>query len=882
MRILIYVEPHPIRNSMTHFVDVAKRFLPVLPVAAGEGMEAADIRLYANRQTIDALGEQPNHIKQQIINPTGDEQNLFDSHLQNWDAGGIGAWSELLTAGAVSDAYVDVLDAIRARYRFDVIVHWGENGAIERYVKERSVRRVAVELGCTRPPFMPSMVYDPLGTNGAAAPAQLTIEAVKEIVGGKEMRAGYAQLAFGESLESMGFEESFTPLNFMDADRIVTARSNRKIAFLPLQLYDDANLLKFSRYGRLVDFVSDVVPKLDEAGYLSVIKPHPASRHRPNCLSENEAARRFCRDYDVVWLDPAAGNVSSARLFSASDLVVAVNSSVGFEATLFDKDVVVAGQAIYKPEGLFPTLADALSENFDRQAYQRGLGYLRECFLNAYLAYDAGVQTRPAFLLRVQQAISTPDNPYKVLEGVYKAIAPTQSQRRKCVALHGVSSAGITDPRTPVFKAKPANAAEDAQLPQGLKLSAPEILAALAPIARCESATDLSAWLDANWRKLDVRRKVIDALNLFDEDFYLKCNPDVAASQMNGMRHFLRFGEREGRSPRPEIDLLAAINDRSLGPFPLLSLVREALRQSPLLASNSLPQSDKQKIEHAKRALSAVAHAPKAKIAVVYHAYYADLVDELIADLKNIREPFDLYVSLPAVGGEVLKRRILNQIENAIFFELPNRGRDIAPFLVALPFLLKRDYLAVLKLHAKKGYFAAGKMNYAMGEAWRRSVAECLIGSPERVDAIVAAFENDATLSLVGPAHLLVNYSEYPAEGFASTVAAVSPARAFRPTDRFFAGTMFWMRPKAFARLKHQRLSFESFGAEDGLNDGALAHVIERLFGQLAELQNCRLGAVDLNLAAHQVALSPSAIAEKIPAVLSRITAQREIGARGG
>ena len=33
MRVLIYVEPHPIRDSKTMFNDVARKFLPLLSAA---------------------------------------------------------------------------------------------------------------------------------------------------------------------------------------------------------------------------------------------------------------------------------------------------------------------------------------------------------------------------------------------------------------------------------------------------------------------------------------------------------------------------------------------------------------------------------------------------------------------------------------------------------------------------------------------------------------------------------------------------------------------------------------------------------------------------------------------------------------------------------
>ncbi|MEM9257912.1 MAG: glycosyltransferase, partial [Pseudomonadota bacterium] len=44
------------------------------------------------------------------------------------------------------------------------------------------------------------------------------------------------------------------------------------------------------------------------------------------------------------------------------------------------------------------------------------------------------------------------------------------------------------------------------------------------------------------------------APDLFDPDFYLACNPDVAGEGEDPLRHYLRFGWAEGRKPNPDFD----------------------------------------------------------------------------------------------------------------------------------------------------------------------------------------------------------------------------------------------------------------------------------------------------------------------------------------
>ena len=134
-----------------------------------------------------------------------------------------------------------------------------------------------MELGCTREPFFDSVIMDPFGTNGAGLIPKIDIKDIKTIVNGDSLSAENAILCFtGRNI--LGYEQQFEPL---DSDLYKQISTNQPKVFFPLQLFDDINLLHFSPYNSLVEVVSDVVPKLVEAGYLVIIKPHPSSRDLP-------------------------------------------------------------------------------------------------------------------------------------------------------------------------------------------------------------------------------------------------------------------------------------------------------------------------------------------------------------------------------------------------------------------------------------------------------------------------------------------------------------------------------------------------------------------------------------------------------------------------
>ncbi|GAK54090.1 glycosyl transferase, group 1 [Candidatus Moduliflexus flocculans] len=70
------------------------------------------------------------------------------------------------------------------------------------------------------------------------------------------------------------------------------------------------------------------------------------------------------------------------------------------------------------------------------------------------------------------------------------------------------------------------------------------------------------SYQDASWKGKFLRfcaktlwsQHVIRQSGLFDQEYYLKQNPDVAQAGVNPLRHFLRHGGFEGRNPHPDFD----------------------------------------------------------------------------------------------------------------------------------------------------------------------------------------------------------------------------------------------------------------------------------------------------------------------------------------
>lgn len=221
-------------------------------------------------------------------------------------------------------------------------------------------------------------------------------------------------------------------------------------------------------------------------------------------------------------------------------------------------------------------------------------------------------------------------------------------------------------------------------------------------------------------------------------------------------------------------------------------------------------------------------------IAVIVHAFYPDILQELLSYLKNIEHKFSLYISAP----DEKKRKIildlcflcgLNDVEVRVF---PNIGRDIAPKIVGFRDVYERHEI-FLHLHTKKSPHLSSL------EGWREYLLENLVGSVEVVRSILALFSADQNLGIVYPQHF------YPIRGmlnwgfdFQAAQALLAKVHWSLSKDsllEFPSGSMFWGRSAALKPLLDLGLTFDDFPMEAGQVDGTLAHAIERSYLHFAE-----------------------------------------------
>ncbi|TDR85416.1 rhamnan synthesis F family protein [Enterovirga rhinocerotis] len=209
------------------------------------------------------------------------------------------------------------------------------------------------------------------------------------------------------------------------------------------------------------------------------------------------------------------------------------------------------------------------------------------------------------------------------------------------------------------------------------------------------------------------------------------------------------------------------------------------------------------------------------RVATVAHVYYPELWPAIRAAHATLPAGARLIVTAPARQAALLAERAAGDPLVDVV-EVPNRGRDIAPFLHLLQSGRLDGLDAVLKIHTKRS------PHLRDGDLRRRLLYAALAGSRKATASILAQFA-DPKVGLVG---LSWCFRSAPPYWMANRdrVEALAARMEGRPALGFFEGSMFWVRPSALAPLRALRLETSDFEEEGGQLDGALHHAVERVF----------------------------------------------------
>ncbi|WP_331303352.1 rhamnan synthesis F family protein [Methylobacterium oryzae] len=290
---------------------------------------------------------------------------------------------------------------------------------------------------------------------------------------------------------------------------------------------------------------------------------------------------------------------------------------------------------------------------------------------------------------------------------------------------------------------------------------------------------------------------------LFDGEWYLGNNADVARTGSNPLLHYLESGRAEGRPIR-----LAYARDTSARAIETLPVV---LRESTT-----------------------------ARIVVVVHAFYVDVFEDLLPHLVRAIPQFDLLVST----NEPAKKRAIEAaaaraglVHRCRVVLAENRGRNFGPLVAVFGHdILRYDY--VLHVHTKKSLFSGAEQ-----VRWRDEIYRALFANAACAALALALLEEDRQIGLFFPetsAHIV-----YWAHTWLSNIGAGHGLLArlglsYDGFDEYLdypVGGMFWARVDALRPLLTAGLTPQDFPEEHGQTDGTLAHAIERVIPIVSRAQ---------------------------------------------
>jgi FMN phosphatase YigB (HAD superfamily) len=298
---------------------------------------------------------------------------------------------------------------------------------------------------------------------------------------------------------------------------------------------------------------------------------------------------------------------------------------------------------------------------------------------------------------------------------------------------------------------------------------------------------------------------------LFDGEWYLGDNGDVAKAGANPLLHYLESGRAEGRPIR-----LAYARDTGARVIETRHIV---LREST-----------------------------NARIVVVVHAFYVDVFEELLPHLVRAIPQFDLLVSTDQLAKKsaieaAAARAGLAERCRVVLVE--NRGRNFGPLVAVFGQDILR-YDLVLHVHTKKSLFSGAEQT-----RWRDEIYRALFANSACAAIALALLEEDRQIGLFFPetsAHIV-----YWAHTWLSNIGTGHGllARLGLSYDGFDAyldypvGGMFWARVDALLPLLTAGLTLADFPEEHGQTDGTLAHAIERVIPLVCRAQGYRAVCFD-------------------------------------
>lgn len=226
-------------------------------------------------------------------------------------------------------------------------------------------------------------------------------------------------------------------------------------------------------------------------------------------------------------------------------------------------------------------------------------------------------------------------------------------------------------------------------------------------------------------------------------------------------------------------------------------------------------------------------------VALHIHAYYPDMIPDIIQRISGNKTRPDLFISVTSDKNRNLVLESLKAYEGQVVevSVLPNKGRDIAPFLVAFGKRMIGSYKYVGHLHTKKSL----SNDSIMGRSWNIFLMENLLGtgSNQMLDRILSQLESKEDYGMIFPDD--PNICGWEAnKSIGESILRQVGVKEVPENFIFPIGSMFWTKSFVLAPLLQLNLDWKDFQDEPLPSDGTLAHTLERVFGFLPSIHGLK------------------------------------------
>ena len=228
------------------------------------------------------------------------------------------------------------------------------------------------------------------------------------------------------------------------------------------------------------------------------------------------------------------------------------------------------------------------------------------------------------------------------------------------------------------------------------------------------------------------------------------------------------------------------------------------------------------------------------RVALHLHVYYPELLLEITTRLSINQICPDLFIT---INNEHSREFVMNELKDykgrvVAIQVVPNRGRDIGPFLTLFGPHLVSNYDFIGHIHTK---MSADVKDHNVGKIWYQFLLENLLGGEagSMADIVIDKMNTDMTIGLVFPDDPFIvswNANLPVADRFVERLGIQNLPEHFI----FPVGTMFWARSSALVPLINLKLEWNDYPEEPLAYDGTLLHAIERLFALSLKTVNLR------------------------------------------